>query len=109
MRSLSVLRSSNGFITEAISPSDSIVYTDVASGVSKEVQVPDSANVVILTVVSGTPDVYLRIGGEAINGVPVRDVITDIVVNPYARIVTGNDKLHLFAESDCTVCIEFYK
>lgn len=109
MRSISVKRSNNGLLTDAVSVSDHALYVTLAGGIGTEIEVPEGANIVIVSRIVGTSDIYLRLGSEPIANAPIDGVITDIVPNPYARILAGEDKLQLFVETSCRVCLEFYK
>lgn len=109
MRSISVKRSSNGMLTDAIAVSDHALYVTLGSGPSSEVAIPDEASIAVLTKVEGAGTLYMRLGSVQITETPVDGELTDIVPNPYARIVLGSDKLQLFSVSHCRVCLEFYK
>lgn len=107
MRSISVKRSSNGMLTSVIPFSDSTLFVTVEG--SKTIQIPDGASIMILSKLSGSAVVYMRLGDEEITGVPADDSITDITPDPYGRIVTGAEGLQIYCETACKLCLEFYK
>lgn len=107
MRSISVKRSSNGMLTNVIPFSDSTMYITVEG--SKEVQIPEGAAVVILSKLSGTSVAYMRLGDNTIDAEPAEDILVDVAPDPYGRLLDGEEVLQLYCETECKLCLEFYK